>query len=102
MQTPKVPGYTLRLYRVLSEDPWRTELLEERRYTGWEEAQEAFVSILERLEGEGYTCMDHASAWTQLCTRVVAVERETMDGLGEVEVPVLEKKLLALELEPTG
>ena len=87
--------YMLRAYRVLEEDPWRAELLWERRYTGWDEARERFLEERGRLE-EGYTCIDHGSAWTQLCVRQVGSETVEVGGLDMV-IPVLEKRLLALE-----
>ena len=90
--------YVVRLYRVHSEDPWRAEKLEERRYTGWEEAREAFLERLEQLEEEGYSCEDYASAWAQLCSRVASVRRVYVEELEtELEIPVLEKLLLALK-----
>ncbi len=46
MHPPETPCYTLRLYRVQSEDPWRTELLEERRFSNWEEAREEEGEVL--------------------------------------------------------
>ena len=90
--------YVLRVYKVLSEDPWEAERLEERRYRGWEEAAAAFTELLERLKGEGHTCMDHASAWHMLCARQSGTETVEVDDM-EV-VPVLEKLFLALEPEP--
>ena len=91
--------YVLRVYKLLSEDPWRAEKLEEHWFSDCEEARERFLEKLERLEEEGYSCMDHASAWHQLCVRQADSETMEEDGL-EVVIPVLEKRLLVLE--PTG
>ena len=89
-------AYVVRLYRVLSEDPWRVEPEQEQLFSDWEEAKERFLEELERLEEQGYSCMDHASAWHQLCVRQVGSETMEEDGL-EVVIPVLEKRLLVLE-----
>ena len=97
-----VVAYIVRLFKVLGEDPWRVERLEEHWFSDWEEARERFLEELERLEEEGYSCMDHASAWHQLCVRQAGSETMEEDGL-EVVIPVLEKRLLVLEPHgPTG
>ena len=91
-------AYAVKLYMVLSEDPWRAEKLEEHWFSDWEEARERFLEELERLEEQGYECSDHASAWVQLCSRVRGVRRVYAEELGEeLEVVVTEKLLLALE-----
>ncbi|BES82578.1 hypothetical protein [Pyrodictium abyssi] len=91
-------AYVVKLYRVLSEDPWHAQPIEERRYKEWEEAREAFIERLEELEASGYRCSDYASAWHQMCSRMTGTRRVYVEELGEeLEVVVTEKLLLALE-----
>jgi len=80
-------AYIVRVYKVLGENPWRVERLEEQRYMKWDAARERF------LEEKGFHCEDYASAWHQLCRRPVAWERVEVDGV-ELLAPVYEKLLL--------
>jgi len=61
--------YVVRLYKVLSEDPWRAKPVIEERYKERGAAREAFIDRLERLEEEGFRCEDYASALPQLCLK---------------------------------
>ncbi|WP_156327991.1 hypothetical protein [Pyrodictium delaneyi] len=94
-------AYVVRLYRVVSEDPWRVEPEQEQRFSDWEEAREAFIERLEELEASGFRCSDYASAWHQMCSRVTGTRRVFLEELGDA-VELVETEKLFLALEPTG
>ena len=54
--------------RVLSEDPWRAEVVE-RIPAGPDSVFDVFDRVLEKYVGEGYECYDYGSASIQLCVR---------------------------------
>ena len=92
-------AYRVELHRVLSEDPWRSEVIESRVFSDWESARRFFLDKLSQLEAGGYECSDHASAWAQLCTRTVEAGAERDPSLG-IEVPVIRSETMYLVLLP--
>lgn len=62
-----MPG--VRVARVLSEDPWKTDLLLEDSFNNAYEAFVAFDAIVRKYEDMGWKCDDYGSASTQLCVK---------------------------------
>ena len=63
--------YIVRVSRVLSEDPWRTTVLLERRLDGDRDPFTVFDDVVASYIGRGYVCSDYGASTRQLCTRVI-------------------------------
>ncbi len=73
--------WVLEVRRVLSEDPYRWEVVDRRFYTRWEEADREHSRLVEGLELEGYECSDHGWAGWQRCAKPGSIlDVELMPG----------------------
>ncbi len=89
--------FSVVVYRVESEDPWRATPVAGYGGLGWEEADGLHARLVEDYEAGGFTCYERAAA-----THVLCVKLYYDDSNGE-PVPVkADKFLVALEPEEPG
>ncbi len=66
---PGPRGWVVEVRRVVSEDPYRCEVVDRHRYTSWEEADRMHSRLVEDLVEQGYECSDYGWAGWQRCAR---------------------------------
>ena len=59
----------IRILRILSEDPWKATLLEEKEIEDFGLGLYEFSAIIVKYVEDGYECMDYGSATLQLCIK---------------------------------
>jgi len=62
--------YSVVVYRVVSEDPWRARVLLRHGCLPWAEAEKFHARLVEQHETMGYSCYEQGAASHVLCVRV--------------------------------
>ena len=84
----------LTIEKVVSEDPWKTIIINEFGFSNYEDAKRAFTSKIESLEKVGYECEERGDWRHVFCVKKTGEVIEE-DGL-EVIIPKLDKLYLRL------
>lgn len=61
--------YSVVVYRVDSEDPWRVRPILRHGGLGWGEAEEFHSKLVETHEAEGYSCYERGASSHVLCVK---------------------------------
>jgi len=85
----------LTIEKVVSEDPWKTIIINEFGFSNYEDAKRAFVNKIESLERAGYVCEERSDWRHVFCVKKMGEEVVEEDGL-EVVIPKLDKLYLRL------